>query len=50
LQWLHNTSQNNVDNLNAVKAETNRHFGKKNSRVSLKVILISLKKQREQEY
>jgi len=27
LQWLHDTSQINVDNLNILIGETNRHFG-----------------------
>ena len=44
LQWLHDTSQINIDNLNIAIGEKNRHFGKKKiTRESLKVILINLK-------
>jgi hypothetical protein len=43
LQWLRDTSQINTDNLNIVIGETNRHFGKKNTKESLKVTLITLK-------
>jgi hypothetical protein len=44
LQWLHDTGQISAVNMNTVKDETNRHFGKKkNKRESLKGILISLK-------
>lgn len=43
MQLLDDTVQINTDNLNIVIGETNRHFGKKNTRKSLKVILITLK-------
>ena len=43
LHWLHDKSQINTDILNIVIGETNRHFGKKNTRKCLKAILINLK-------
>jgi len=42
MQWLQNPNQSNVDNLNIVRCEASRHFGKKKMKDYLKAIVDEL--------
>ena len=38
MQWIHDTNQNNVDNLNSVRRDASRHFrGKKKAYLKAKI-------------